>query len=103
MQAEENHIAEALRMCGERLTNLHLADSNRRALREGSLDLDSILMALYLIGFSNDRCFATPEPLGPGGDPYPAMFGHPDRASLDRMVATTVATWNERETALREI
>ena len=31
MQAEEEHIGEAILAAGERLTNLHLADSNRRA------------------------------------------------------------------------
>ncbi len=25
--------------------------------------------------YTKGERFATPEPLGPGGDPYPAMFG----------------------------
>jgi len=101
MQVEEAHIAEALWRSGERLTNLHLADSNRGALGDGSLDLDTIIMALYLIGFNNDKCFATPEPLGPGGDPYPAMFGKPNQPVLDRLVRITAQTWNEREEMVR--
>lgn len=103
MQVEEAHIGEALWRHGKQLTNLHLADSNRCALGDGSLDIDTIIMALYLAGFNNDKCFATPEPLGPGGDPYPAMFGKPDKDVLDRMVRTTARTWNEREEIVRNL
>ena len=39
------------------------------------------------IGYNNDdSCFLTPEPLGPGGDPYPAMYGKPDPLKLDKLV-----------------
>ena len=74
MQTEEPSIAGAVLEAGGMLANLHLADSNRCALGEGSLDVDAILMALYLTGFNADDKFATPEPLGPGGNPYPAMY-----------------------------
>jgi sugar phosphate isomerase/epimerase len=83
------------------LTNLHLADSNRGALGEGSMDLDAILMALYTIGYTDGPRFATAEPLGPGGDPYPAMHGRPDEELLDRLVGTTAAYWREREAAIK--
>jgi sugar phosphate isomerase/epimerase len=97
MQVEESYIGEAILEAGARLVNLHMADSNRRALGEGSLDLDTILMALYLIGFNREGCFVTPEPLGPGGDPYPAMYGHPDREQLDAMVRQTATCFRQRE------
>jgi sugar phosphate isomerase/epimerase len=97
MQSEEPHIGEAIIEASNRLINLHLADSTRDALGTGSLDLDTIIMAAYLIGFNRDGCFATPEPLGPGGDPYPAMFGQPDPIVLDRMVRGTVECFRERE------
>lgn len=100
MQVEESHIPAAVRDCGERLTNLHLADSNRCALGEGSLDIDTLIMALYLVGYNNEKCFATPEPLGPGGDPYPAMYGKPEAAVLDELVSTSAQTWREREEAV---
>ena len=103
MQSEESHIADTLWKAGSRLTNLHMADSNRCALGEGSLDLDTLIMALYLIGYNNDKCFVTPEPLGPGGDPYPAMFGKPRSDVLDRLVETTAKTWNEREQIVRNL
>lgn len=97
MQAEESHIGEAILDAGEMLTNLHMADSNRCALGDGSLDLDTIIMALYLIGYNRDGCFVTPEPLGPGGDPYPAMNGRPDKALLKRLVQNTARYFRERE------
>lgn len=100
MQAEETHIGEAVLEAGDALINLHLADSNRCALGEGSMDLDTLLMSLYVIGFAG---FATPEPLGPGGDPYPAMHGRPDPDALDRLVETTVKNWRMREDVVREL
>lgn len=103
MQVEEDNINETIWKHGARLTNLHLADSNRRALGLGSLNIDTLIMALYLIGYNNESCFATPEPLGPGGAPYPAMFGRPDSVLLDDLVKTTVSTWNEREEYIRSL
>ncbi len=102
MLSEESHVAEALLQAGERLTNLHIADSNRRALGEGSLDLDAVIMSLYVIGYNRPGCFVTPEPLGPGGDPYPAMHGRTDPGLLDDLVATTVTYFRERESCLVE-
>lgn len=100
MQSEESHIGEALLAAGSRLINLHMADSNRGSLGDGSLDLDTVIMALYVLGFNRDGHYVTPEPLGPGGDPYPAMYGKPDKALLDRMVMQTAAYFREREEAL---
>jgi len=100
MQSEEQHIGEALLETGDRLVNLHMADSNRCVLGQGSLDLDTIIMALYLIGFNAPDRFVTPEPLGPGGDPYPAMNGKPDKKALDKLVQQTVSYFREREEAL---
>jgi len=100
MQVEEAHIGEALVDAGDRLTNLHMADSHRGALGLGSMDLDTIIMALYVIGFNTEGKFVTPEPLGPGGDPYPAMYGKPDKAQLDAMVMQTATYFREREAEL---
>ncbi len=102
MQVEESHIGNALLDAGDMLTNLHMADSNRCALGDGSLDLDTIIMALYVIGYNRDGCYVTPEPLGPGGDPYPAMFGKPDSKLLDELVQKTAAYFRQREQALLE-
>ena len=100
MQSEEQHIGEALLAAGDRLVNLHMADSNRCALGQGSLDLDTIIKALYLIGHNTEGRYVTPEPLGPGGDPYPAMNGKPDKRILDQLVQQTARYFREREEIL---
>lgn len=100
MQFSESHIGEAIIDARDMLVNLHMADSNRCALGDGSLDLDTVIMALYLIGYNSDDRFVTPEPLGPGGNPYPAMYGKPDRDFLDKLVMQTVSYFREREEIL---
>lgn len=103
MLVEESHIPQTIVDNGALLTNLHLADTNRCALGDGALDVDTLIMALYLIGYNNEWCYATPEPLGPGGDPYPAMFGMTDPAILDALVSKTAAYWREREDAVLQM
>ena len=100
MQSEEAHIGESIIEAGSHLVNLHLADSNRGALGEGMLDLDTVIMALYLVGYNQGNCFVTPEPLGPGGNPYPAMNSLPDKKKLDHLVRQTVSYFRERENEL---
>lgn len=97
MQSEERHIGEAILDAGDRLVNLHFADSNRCALGEGSLDVCTIIRALYLIGHNQEGRYVTFEPLGPGGDPYPAMYGRPDQAKLDALVFTSIRYFRECE------
>lgn len=100
MLVGESHIGQAIWDAGGMLTNLHMADTNRCALGNGSLDIDTIIRALYLIGYNNDSCFVTPEPLGPGGDPYPAQNAKTDPAILDKLVFDSVRYFQEREEAL---
>jgi sugar phosphate isomerase/epimerase len=97
MQSEESHIGEAILSAADQLVNLHFADSNRCALGEGFIDVATIIRALYLIGYNRDKRFVTFEPLGPGGDPYPAMHGRPDKAKLDALVSTSIAYFREVE------
>lgn len=104
MQVEENNIAEAIVKAGDRLVNLHLADSQRGALGTGSMDIDAIIKALYVIGHNAEGRFVTPEPLGPGAGPYPARNGRPDPEMLDELVRQSVTYFREREEAvLQEI
>ena len=103
MQVGESHIGMAIMDAGNRLVNLHMADSNRCALGEGSLDLDTLIMALYVIGYNQPGCYVTPEPLGSGGDPYPAMHGKPDAERLDRLVNQTATYFREREDVVRDL
>jgi D-psicose/D-tagatose/L-ribulose 3-epimerase len=97
MQSEESHIGEAILHAGDQLVNLHLADSNRCALGEGSMDVCTLIRALYLIGHNQNGRFVSFEPLGPGGDPYPAMYGTPDQAKLDALVGNSVRYFRECE------
>ena len=55
MQSEESHIGEAILDAGDSLVNLHFADSNRCALGEGSIDVCTIIRALYLIGHNREE------------------------------------------------
>ena len=100
MQSEESHIGASLLNAGDMLVNLHMADSNRCALGEGSLDLGTIIMTLYLIGYNIEGRFVTPEPLGPGGDPYPAQNGKPDKPILDELVKKTAEYFRKIEQEL---
>ncbi len=97
MQSEESHLGEAILRAGGQLVNLHFADSNRCALGEGSMDVSTIIRALYLIGYNQEGRFVTFEPLGPGGDPYPAMYGKPDKAKLDALVFDSIRYFRECE------
>lgn len=97
MQSEERHIGDAILDAGEQLVNLHMADSNRCALGEGSMDVCTMICALYVIGYNQGDRFVTFEPLGPGGDPYPAMHGKPDKAKLDALVETSIQYFRECE------
>jgi D-psicose/D-tagatose/L-ribulose 3-epimerase len=100
MYVEETHVSATILEYGQMMTNLHMADSNRMALGLGSMDLDLILMALYSVGYNNDKCFCSAEPLGPGGDPYPQMFGNPDQNVLDALVEQTARYFYERESEI---
>jgi len=97
MLVGEAHIGETILQYGERMLNLHMADTHRGALGTGMLDLDIVLMSLYLVSYHTADSYCTPEPLGPGGDPYPQMWGNPDPAMLDVLVAQTAATFYERD------
>ncbi len=97
MQSEEKHIGEAILDAGEMLVNLHFADSNRSAVGDGSMDIGTIIRALYLIEHNREGRFVTFEPLGPGGDPYPAMHGRPDKARLDTLVKQSIDYFRDCE------
>jgi D-psicose/D-tagatose/L-ribulose 3-epimerase len=97
MLVGEENIGQTILDYGSMMLNLHMADTNRTALGKGMLNLDLVLMALYVIGYDEGECFCTPEPLGPGGDPYPQMWGNPDSEMLDQLVAQTAAYFYMRE------
>jgi D-psicose/D-tagatose/L-ribulose 3-epimerase len=102
MLHHETHIGQTLLEYGDYLINLHMADTNRKALGTGMLNLDIIIMSLYLIGYNEKRAFLTAEPLGPSSDPYYQMYGITDPAILDNMVANTIEYFYRRENILLE-
>lgn len=99
----EAHIGQAVCTAGAQLANLHLADTNRGALGDGMLDVDTLIMALYAIGYPGSGGFVTAEPLGAGADPYRRMHGRSDPAALDRLVGQTAQAWREREATVRAL
>jgi len=103
MFLEESHIGEAVLSCGNRLVNLHLADTNRDALGRGMMDVDTIIMAAYLVGMNEPGRFLTPEPLGPCPDPYVLSNSPCDEEIMDSLVADTVRCFREREEYVRSL
>ena len=103
MQSEEQNIPAAIVEAGDRLVNLHLADSNRLGLGDGSLNIDTMIMALYLIGHNTDGRYVTPEPLGPGAGPYAARTSIADPKALDTLVLGSVAYFRDREEYVRSL
>ncbi|KXA91128.1 sugar phosphate isomerase [candidate division MSBL1 archaeon SCGC-AAA259A05] len=102
MMQEESHVGEVLKKHGDRLVNLHLADSNRRALGSGMLNLDVVIMSLYLIEHNEGKKFVTAEPLGPGGSPYPAMHAKHDPERLTELVNETIDYFRSRERVIKK-
>lgn len=103
MLHQEDHIGQALIDYKDYVINIHLADTNRKALGSGMLNLDVFIMALYITGYNERMAFCSPEPLGPGADPYQQMNGPNDPAMLDKLVKDTVAYFRQREEELLDI
>lgn len=97
MLSGELHIGTTILDHGDRMLNLHLADTNRRALGHGLLDLDVVIMALYAVGYQRGDNYCSAEPLGAGGNPYAAMNLPPDTDVLDELVRVTARTFQQRE------
>jgi D-psicose/D-tagatose/L-ribulose 3-epimerase len=97
MLSGEGHIGKTILDYGRRMINLQLADSNRRGLGQGLLDIDIVLMALYAVGYNRGENYCSAEPLGAGGNPFVAMFGPPNIRVVDELVAVTAATFYGRE------
>lgn len=104
MLLEESHIGEAIISAGEQLINLHIADSNRDAPGTGMIDFDTIIRALYLIGYNNkESVFVTPEPLGPVPDPYVLSNSPCNKKIMDKLVKDTVDYFLQRENQVKKV
>ncbi|TYC06785.1 MAG: sugar phosphate isomerase/epimerase [Kosmotoga sp.] len=103
MLCEETHIGEAIIECGDKLVNLHLADSNRDAIGKGMIDIDTVIMSAYLVGMNEENRFLTFEPLGPYPDPY-VLSNEPCKVELmNELVRTSVSYFKEREEIVRNL
>ena len=98
----EEHIGETIINYSDYLVNLHMADTNRMALGSGMLNLDIVIMALYLIRYNEKNAFCSAEPLGSGADPYIQMNGPSDSDMLDKLVKDTASYFYKREALLLE-
>ena len=99
MLCGERHISQAILAAGERLVNLHIEDTNRLPLGNGMMDVDTIIRALYVMGYNRDGRFVTGEPLGPGRNSYAIMYGQHSAQAKDKQVADTLY-FQEREEEL---
>ena len=99
----ERHIGEAILKCGQHLVNLHIADSNRDAPGKGMIDIDTVIMAAYLVGMNRQDRFVTFEPLGPVPDPYVLSTQPCNVEVMDRLVHDSVTYFREREEIVRHL
>jgi sugar phosphate isomerase/epimerase len=88
MSIEEADPARAIRETGSLLCNLHLADSNRRAVGDGKLDWPAILAALRDTGYDGPL---TLEPAPPESDLFLAVRMKRHAALRDRDIESSVA------------
>lgn len=103
MLLEESHIGEAILCAGNQLINLHIADSNRDAPGTGMIDFDTVIRALYIMGFNLRGGFVTPEPLGPFPDPYVLSNSPCNQEVMDKLVRDTVSYFRFREEEVLQI
>ena len=72
MNIEERDIQEAIRIAGNNLINVHIADSNRCSVGRGHINFKALIKALKEINY---QYALTLEPLPPVSDPYLALEG----------------------------
>ncbi|WP_409305060.1 TIM barrel protein [Peribacillus sp. SCS-155] len=72
MNIEEEDIAEAFRLVGDKLFYVHIADSNRAAPGRGHIDFEPIAAALKEIGYKG---YLSMELLPAAADPFMVLNG----------------------------
>ena len=77
---EEPDIGESIRAAGSRLLHVHVADTNRRGLGRGHLDLAAATAALRDIGYAGA---VVVEVVPPGPDPFCSIKDDRSRGILD--------------------
>lgn len=106
MMGGEEHVGEAILQAGKQMINFHLKDTHdARPIGRGMLDVDTIIRALYLIGFNEPGHFASGEAQPDYYEPVSARYGLqiPHSAHvLDILARETIEYFREREAAVLE-
>jgi sugar phosphate isomerase/epimerase len=87
MNIEERDIPEAIRIAGNNLINVHIADSNRCSVGRGHINFKALIKALKEINY---QYALTLEPLPPVSDPYLALEGGVSENILDQYAAESI-------------
>jgi D-psicose/D-tagatose/L-ribulose 3-epimerase len=94
---EEPDIAASIRLAGRRLWHVQVADSTRRGLGHGHLDLAGVTVALAEIDY---RGAVVVEIMAPGPDPFQAIKDEHSAAILDKDLRESLtrlrAHWTRR-------
>lgn len=92
----EDHVGMAILDNADLLLNLHLRDTNQGLpIGHGMLDVDTVIRALYLIGFNTPGHFACAEPATKG-----RIFIEVDEETKRMRARDTIETFREREEAV---
>jgi sugar phosphate isomerase/epimerase len=84
---EEPDIPGAIQAAGGRLWHVHVADTNRRGLGRGHLDLGAALQALRAVKYTGAIVV---EVMPPGPDPFCSIKDEGSRAVLDEYIRETL-------------
>jgi D-psicose/D-tagatose/L-ribulose 3-epimerase len=87
MNIEERDIPEAIRIAGNNLINVHLADSNRCSVGRGHINFKALIKALKEINY---QYALTLEPLPPVSDPYLVLEGGVSENIFDQYAAESI-------------
>jgi sugar phosphate isomerase/epimerase len=95
---EEPDVPASIVAAGPRLWHVQVADTNRRGLGQGHLDLEAALAALAAIGYGGALVV---EVMAPGPDPFRALKDAGSPGILDRDIRESLArlraVWPPRE------
>ena len=87
MNIEERDIPEAIRIAGNNLINVHIADSNRCSVGRGHINFKALVKALKEINY---QYTLTLEPLPPVSDPYLALEGGVSENIFDQYAVESI-------------
>ena len=87
MNIEERDIPEVIRIAGNNLINVHIADSNRCSVGRGHINFKALIKALKEINY---QYALTLEPLPPVSDPYLVLEGGISEDIFDQYAAESI-------------